>query len=103
EQLAGTDETLDHYAANGSDDGDLRSHLRRIFRYGFGIFKAEGAQGVFAGLHIGLRLGVGRLGLLKVGFGDGAVSVEVLRAVEDFLREEKSIAGFDVGGTRSGI
>jgi len=97
------DEALDDFAANGSDDGDLRSHLRRIFDHCFGIVQAERAQGVFAGLHIRLRLGAGGFRLLKVGLGDCAVRVEILRALIHLFGEKKRIAGFDVRGARRGV
>ncbi len=103
QQLAGARRGARQFLPHGSEDGDLRSGFGRIFRERFGIVDAQDAKGVFAGLEIGLGLGAVGFGLLKVGFGDGAVSEEVLRAIVELVGEEKRSAGFEVGGARGGV
>ena len=70
---------------------------------GFGIVDAEDAEGILAGLKIGLSLRAVGFGGLEVGQGDGAVIEKILRASEKLIGKEIGIARLDVGGARSGV
>ncbi len=101
--MAGSDEALDNFSADGGEDGNFGSCLRWILHERFGIVDAQNAQSVFAGLEIGLSLVAIGLGLLKVGLGDGAMRQEILRTREELVGEEKSVACLYVGGTGRGV
>src|SRR5690348_4913441 len=77
-QLTGTDEPLDNLSRYGCEDGNLRGRCRRIFHDRFRIVDSQNAKSVFARLEIGLGLITGRFRRLKIGFGNCAVSKEVL-------------------------
>src|SRR6202007_3044691 len=52
---------------------------------------------------VGMSLRVRGFRLLQVSFGDGAVSVKILGAIEELVRKFVSVAGFDISGAHEGI
>ena len=102
QQLAGTDETFDNFAVDGSDDGNFGGGFDGILATASGSFRPRrGARQ----LKIPDRRepGLARFGLLEVSFGDGAVVEEIFRTSVEFIGEGGSVASFDVCGARDGI
>ncbi len=101
QQLARRAEPLHHFSRQGRQQRHFRR--RRVVHQIFRIGDAQDADGLLAGLQIGLRLRAVRFGLLEIGLGDGLVRVEVLRALVKLVRELKGVARFDVGRAQQRI
>ena len=95
QQLAGRDIALDDFSADGREQRNFRRR-RRLLQI-IGVGNSQNFQAQQRCVQIRLRLNAIGFSLQQIAFGDGVVSVEILRAGVIFVGHTIGVARFQVG------